>query len=134
MNTEQMTMEDQVVTEAGLTEARQGEIMEVTRTNIPITDPLIIKTPMIEDLGQKTERILGNLKISLENLTRQVFQSRLLKNYPNQRIMIALYTKISLLKRRRIEKADQNLMLQMLQMQVSLQWIQKVLVEKKVHQ
>ena len=134
MTTEKMTTEDQVVTEAGLTEVRQGEIMEVTRMNVPITDPLIIKTPMIVDLGQKTERILGNLKMSVGNLIRQVFHSHLLKNYPKQRIMIVLYTKISLLKRRRIVKADQNLMFQMLQMQVSLQWIQNVLVEKKVHQ
>ena len=134
MTTEQMTMEDQVVTEAGLTEARQGEIMEVTRMNIPITDPLIIKIPMIVDLGRKTERILGNWKMPEGNLIRQVFHSHLLKNYPKQRIMIVMHTKISLLKRRRIVKADQNLMLQMLQMQVSLQWIQNVLVEKKVHQ
>ena len=77
-----MTMEDQVVTEAELTEARQGEIMEVTRTNIPITDPLIIKTPMIEDLGQKIERMLGNQKIPDGNLIRYACHSHHLKNYP----------------------------------------------------
>ena len=68
MTTELMTMEDQADIEAGLTEARQGETMEVTRTNIPITDPLIIKTPMIVDLGRKTERILGNRKMPEGNL------------------------------------------------------------------
>ena len=73
MTTEKMTTEDQVVTEVELTEVRQGEIMEIAIMNVPITDQLIIKTPMIVDLDQKTERILGNLKISLENLTRQVF-------------------------------------------------------------
>ena len=82
MTTEKMTTEDQVVTEVGLTEVRQGEIMEVARMNVPITDQLIIKTPMIVDLGQKSERILGNLKMSVGNLIRQVFHSHLLKNYP----------------------------------------------------
>ena len=134
MTTEMMTMEDLVVTEVRLIEARQGEIMEIARMNVPIADQLIIKTPMIVDLGQKTERILEDLTKLVGNLSRQVSHSHLLKNYPKQRKTIVLYTKISLLKRRRIEKADQNLMLQMLQMQVSLQWIQNVLVEKKVHQ
>ena len=134
MTTEMMTMEDLVVTEVRLIEARQGEIMEIARMNVPIADQLIIKTPMIVDLGQKTERILEELTKLVGNLSRQVSHSHRLKNYPKQRKTIVLYTKISLLKRRRIEKADQNLMLQMLQMQVSLQWIQNVLVEKKVHQ
>ena len=68
MTTEKMTTEDQVVTEAGLTEARQGETMEVIRMNVPITDPLIIKIPMIVDLGRKTERILGSQKMPDGNL------------------------------------------------------------------
>ena len=55
MITDQMIMEDQTDGEAGLTEARQGEIMEVTRTNIPIIDPLITNTTMIVYLGQKIE-------------------------------------------------------------------------------
>ena len=70
MTTEKMTTEDQVVTEAGLTEVRQGEIMEVARMNVPITDPLIIKTPMIVDLGRKIERMLGNQKMPDGNLIR----------------------------------------------------------------
>ena len=70
MITEQMIMEDQTDREAGLTEARQGEIMEVTRTNIPITDPLIIKTTMIVDLGRKIERMTGNQKMPDGNMIR----------------------------------------------------------------
>ena len=113
MITEQMTTEDQGVTEAGLTEVRQGEIMEVTRMNVPIIEPLIINIPMIIDLGRKTEWILGNRKMLEGNLIRQVIHSHLLKNYPKYRIVIVIYVKISLLKRRRTVKADQNRMHQM---------------------
>ena len=50
--TEQIIMEDQTDGEAGLTEVHQGEIMEVTRTNTPIIDPLITNTTMIVCLDQ----------------------------------------------------------------------------------
>ena len=65
-----MTMEDQADTEAGLTEARQGGTIEVTRANIPITDPLIIKSTMIVDLDQKIEQMTGNQNNPDGNLIR----------------------------------------------------------------
>ena len=82
MITEQMIMEDQTDGEAGLTEARQGEIMEVTRTNIPIIDPLITNTTMIVYLGQKIERMTDNQKILEGNTIRKASHRLLLKNYP----------------------------------------------------